>query len=275
MTLLFSAAAFAQAQQLTFTPFHSNGIYALGEKVGWTVGLPDGAAPSPARYTYTIKTNAMDVAGTGSFDLSSGSATIETSADAPAMLHVTVDRAAASPLSAAEIDKINNSLKALLAKNDSAIKSIFEKHPDLGIVTAPSAEGAPARDHVATLGAAVAPTELQPSVPRPDDFDAFWAEKLAALGKIPVNPVLVPTPTTQAGVELYTVTLDSVGSHVRGYLAKPNKTGKFPALIIYQWAGVYALQPDWATNRAAEGWLVFNVNSHDLPPDQATGVPND
>jgi len=276
LTLFLGAASFAQAQQPTFTPFHPNGIYAPSETVGWTVTLPAGAAPPPTRYTYTIKTNDMDVLKTGSFDLSSGNATIETSFDAPAMLHVTVDNTAAPPpLSAAEISQINDGLKALLAKNDPSLKAIFEKHPGYVVpVTAPSS-GAPAEDHVATLGAAVAPTELQPSVPRPADFDAFWAAKLKALRKIPIHPVLVRTPTTQAGVELYTVTLDSLGSHVRGYLAKPNRKGKFPVLVIYQYAGVYALQPVWATNRAAEGWLVLNVDSHDLAPEQATGVPKD
>src|SRR5689334_20448793 len=37
-------------------------------------------------------------------------------------------------------------------------------------------------------------------------------------------------------------------------------------------AGVYALQPRTVTDRAAEGWLAFDVDSHDLPPNQATGV---
>ena len=77
----------------------------------------------------------------------------------------------------------------------------------------------------------------------------------------------------QPGVELSTVQLDAVGSRVRGYLAKPVKLGKFPALIIYQWAGVYALQPKMSTDRAAEGWLTLNVDSHDMLPNQAAGVP--
>jgi cephalosporin-C deacetylase-like acetyl esterase len=125
------------------------------------------------------------------------------------------------------------------------------------------------------LGAAVAPSKLQPSVPRPSDFDAFWDAKLKALSRIPVNPVLSSKPTDKAGVELYTVKLDSLGSHVQGYLAKPGKEGKFPALVIFQYAGVYALQTGTVTNRAAEGWLAFNVDSHDIPPDQATGVSAD
>ncbi len=125
------------------------------------------------------------------------------------------------------------------------------------------------------LGAAIAPAKLQPSVSRPADFDAFWDGKLKALAEVPINPVLKPAGTDEAGVDLYTVQLDSVGSHVHGYLAKPAREGKFPALVIFQYAGVYALQPATVTKRAAEGWLAFDVDSHDMLPDQATGVSTD
>jgi cephalosporin-C deacetylase-like acetyl esterase len=124
-----------------------------------------------------------------------------------------------------------------------------------------------------TLGAAIAPTKIQPGTPRPADFDAFWEGKLAELAKIPINPVLTPTPTNKEGVEFYTVMLDSVGSHVQGYLAKPAREGKFPAIIQYQYAGVYALSPASSQDRAAEGWLALNVDSHDIAPSAATGAP--
>jgi cephalosporin-C deacetylase-like acetyl esterase len=113
---------------------------------------------------------------------------------------------------------------------------------------------------------------LKPPVPRPPDFDAFWDANLKALDEVPINAVLTPTPTSRTGVEFYTARLDSLGSHVQGYLAKPSREGRFPALMIYRYAGVYALQPDTSINRAVEGWLVFNVDSHDLPPNQATGA---
>ncbi|MGH8218487.1 MAG: acetylxylan esterase, partial [Steroidobacteraceae bacterium] len=77
------------------------------------------------------------------------------------------------------------------------------------------------------------------------------------------------------GVALYRAQLDSVGSHVQGYLAMPARAGRFPALIIYQYAGVYALDPNTVMDRAAQGWLAFDVDSHDLAPDQGTGVPAD
>jgi cephalosporin-C deacetylase-like acetyl esterase len=225
------APASAPAQDLTFTPFHSNGIYQLGERAGWNVALARGAAPSAGAYTYIIRKDNCDVIAAGSLDLSSGSATIETALGEPAMLYVEV-AAHTSP-------------------------------------SAPTAGPQPPSIH---LGAAIAPSLLEPSVPRPADFDAFWDSNLKALGAIPIDPVLAPAEAGKPGVELYTVKLSSLGSHVQGYLAKPAREGRFPALVIFQYAGVYALQPDTVTDLAAEGWLAFDVDSHDLAPSQATGV---
>jgi cephalosporin-C deacetylase-like acetyl esterase len=219
--LLFLTASLAFGQQLSFAPFHENGIYEIGEKAGWRVTRPQGV--ETGTYTYVIRKNNSAVIQTGSLDLSSGSTTIETTLSEPAMLYTEVS-------------------------------------------------GGEAPIH---LGAAIAPTKLETSVARPADFDTFWDAKLQALAKIPINPALTSTPTDKASVELYTVKLDSVGSHVQGYLAKPAREGKFPALVIFQYAGVYALQPATATDRAAEGWLAFDVDSHDLPPSQATEVSTD
>src|SRR5262249_18668540 len=40
------------------------------------------------------------------------------------------------------------------------------------------------------LGAAVAPENLRPVAPRPDDFDAFWQAKIDGLHGIPENAVV-------------------------------------------------------------------------------------
>ena len=85
-------------------------------------------------------------------------------------------------------------------------------------------------------------------------------------------PVLAPRETSAANVDLFAVTLASLGSTVHGYLARPSREGRFPALVIFQYTGVYALQPKTVTDRALEGWLAFDVSSHDMEPDQAVGV---
>ncbi|MGH8297686.1 MAG: acetylxylan esterase [Steroidobacteraceae bacterium] len=275
--LPFATARAADEPQLVFTPFHADGIYALGERVGWTVTPAPGTVAPKGRFSYTIKSNNLDVVKTGSFDLASGTATIETPFDQPAMLYVVVDYQAGLPssLSPGQYAEVNRDLKALLEKSDPALKALLAKYPAYELLHPEFPFGAFAENRVATLGAAVAPTLLKPAVPAPADFDSFWAAELAKLRHVPTDPLLTPMPTRQPGVKLFRVRLDSVGSHVRGYLAMPDRRGKFPALIIYQWAGVYPLDTAWATNRAAEGWLTLDVDSHDLPPDRGTGVPID
>jgi cephalosporin-C deacetylase-like acetyl esterase len=273
----FAAASAAAVPQLIFTPFHADGIYALGEQVGWTVTLAPNVVAPKGRFSYTVRSNDLDVVKTGSFDLSSGTATLETTFAQPAMLYVAVDYQAGLPpaLSPAEYAEVNRDLTALLRKDDPALQSLLAKYPGYEPLHPEFSCGAFAENRVATLGAAVAPTLLEPAVAAPADFDSFWAAQLARLRAVPAYPVLTPMPTSQPGVKLFRVRLDSVGSHVQGYLAVPDRRGKFPALIIYQWAGVYALDPAWAADRAAQGWLTLDVDSHDLPPGQAAGVPID
>src|SRR5215218_7751183 len=63
---------------------------------------------------------------------------------------------------------------------------------------------------VARLGAAIGPSKLTPSVPRPADFDAFWEAKLKALAQIPIAPVLTPMESPNPDVELFVVALPSL-----------------------------------------------------------------
>jgi len=215
-----------RAAEPTCTPFNAGGIYALGDRVGWTIARPLEGALAGTQYAYVItKNNAVPVKS-GTFDLSAGPAIIEAAIDEPSMVYAQITDASAA-----------------------AAKPI-------------------------SLGAAVAPWKLLPSAPRPADFDAFWDGKLKALAAVPTNPMLTPSQTSIPGIALSTVTLDSLGSHVQGYLAAPSRPGKFPALVIYQYAGVYALNTRTVTDRAVEGWLALDVSSHDMPPDQAT-APRD
>ena len=91
---------------------------------------------------------------------------------------------------------------------------------------------------------------------------------------MPIKPVLTPVETDVPGVEISMFQLDALGSKAHGYVAKPAREGKFPALIQLQYAGVYALNAGAVARRAAEGWLMINVDSHDkLPSDPSGNVP--
>jgi cephalosporin-C deacetylase-like acetyl esterase/lysophospholipase L1-like esterase len=220
-----------QAEKLTVIPYRASGIYGIGEKVGWTISLPQNAGSTNSGYSYTIKKNNQEQIRAGSVDFSSGRATIEVTLNEPAMVYVKI-----SP------------------QGDSA-----------------SASAGPI-----VLGAAVAPEKLQPSVPRPADFDSFWGSKIKMLDAIPQNAVLTPADSGKPDIEYATIKMDHInGTHVYGQLARPKKEGKLPALVIFQWASPpYPLQKQWVTDRAAEGWLALNIEPHDVLPDQPQSYYN-
>lgn len=123
---------------------------------------------------------------------------------------------------------------------------------------------------VTALGGAIAePWTLKPAKARPADFDAFWKAKIKELKAVPMNTKLTDGESGKPGVDYQTITMDNIrGSHINGQLARPHQGKKFPAMLIVQWAGVYPLQKAWVTDRAAEGWLVLNIEPHDLPIDK-------
>lgn len=234
-----SAAAQQSAaipQQLTFAPYRASGIYEVGDTVGWVV--TPGPSPPTDAYRWTIRRNNAVVLGRGTLDLTDGRDTIEVVADQPGMIYVAVE-AVTAPGGAAPV-----------GGNTGRNTGVY------------------------AVGAAVAPDKIGLSVPRPADFDAFWEARLAAQARVPIDPVLTPVATDVPDVELHMFALAALGSTAHGYLARPARTGRFPALIQLQFAGVYALNPAAAARRAAEGWLMINVDAHDKrPSDPSGGVP--
>jgi cephalosporin-C deacetylase len=267
--LLAAAFAFAQRspiqQQLTFTPYRASGIYAAGETVGWTV-TPGPVAPTYA-YRWAIRRNNAVVLKEGKLDLSSGKDKIEIAVDQPEMLYVAIEAYADLVPEAPAADPA-------AAGAGSSPQSGAAGGGGRG-ATPRFAGGNTGRNNgLYAVGAAVEPEKIALSTPRPDDFDAFWDAKLAAQSKIPINPVLTPVPTDVPGVELSMFALDALGSKAHGYVGRPAGEGKFPAIIQLQYAGVYALNARAVAQRAAEGWLIVNVDSHDkLPTDPSGNIP--
>ncbi len=232
-------------QLLVFTPYHANGIYDVGETVGWTVRPAD--APPTYAYKWTIRRNNAVALKEGKLDWSDGKASIEVVADQPGMIYVAVD--AYEDLHASAATSRGDAPK-FVGGNTGRNTGFY------------------------AVGAAVAPAKIGLSTPRPADFDTFWDGKLAAQSRVPINPVLTPVATDVPDVALSMFQLDALGSKAHGYLAKPAREGKFPALIQLQYAGVYALDARAVARRAAEGWLVINVDAHDkLPSDPSGDVP--
>lgn len=118
-------------------------------------------------------------------------------------------------------------------------------------------------------GAGLDPLNIKPSMPVPDDFDAFWAAKKAKLAELPMNPRLTPVTSTVAGVNAFDLQLDCLGgAPVSGYYCIPAGAApkSLPATLVVHGAGVRSsiLRPELA----AEGLLVLDINAHGIPNGQ-------
>ena len=231
-------------QQLVFTPYHANGIYDVGETVGWSV-TPGPTSPTYA-YKWMIRRNNAVVLKEGMLDLSHGQATIEIRGDEPGMIYVAVE--AYAELTPAPVAAAGEGPR-FVGGNAGRNTGLY------------------------AVGAAVAPAKIGLSTARPSDFDEFWDGKLAAQAKVPIEPALTPVEIDVPDIDLRMFELNALGSKAHGYVAKPAGEGRFPALIQLQYAGVYALNARAVARRAAEGWLILDVEAHDKLPSDPSGPP--
>ncbi len=121
----------------------------------------------------------------------------------------------------------------------------------------------------ALAAAAFDPLELRPSLPAPDDFDAFWQAQKEALAVVPMRVVTTPRESNVAAVELLEVQVDCASvTPVSGYLARPReaKPKSLPAILTVHGAGVRSSNPGVASWAAREGgMLAMDINAHGLP----------
>lgn len=119
-------------------------------------------------------------------------------------------------------------------------------------------------------GALVDPNGVKGVTPTAPDFDEYWKTQLALLASVPMDVKDETADSGDASVEYHKVSLANIGgSRVYGQWAKPQGEGPFPAIALYQYAGVYGLPKNNAVNMAKRGYLVINIMAHDLPFDEA------
>ncbi|MBN2583279.1 MAG: acetylxylan esterase [Planctomycetes bacterium] len=125
----------------------------------------------------------------------------------------------------------------------------------------------------AEAGAAVEYEKLAPSLPAPDDFDAFWAAQKKRLAETPMNARLtkveVPNVPWAADVECYEVQLDVPGWVATcGYFSRPKnaKPKTCAAWITFHGAGAHSANLATVAGRAKHyGMLGMEINAHGLP----------
>lgn len=121
----------------------------------------------------------------------------------------------------------------------------------------------------ALAAAGYEPLLLKPSMPVPEDFDAFWAAQKAELAKVPMKPTLTPVQSPAKTVEAFDVQIDCAGGKpVSGYFGrlKGAKPKSLPAILHVHGAGVRSANLGstyWAANEG--GMLSMDINAHGIP----------
>jgi len=119
-------------------------------------------------------------------------------------------------------------------------------------------------------GAAIDPLEIKPSLPAPEDFDAFWAAEKGKLAAVPMNVRLTPVKSPVPGVECFDAQADGLGGPLSAYLARPigAQAKSLPAIVLTHGAGVASSRLSVAAKWAADGLLALDFNAHGLPNGQ-------
>ncbi len=123
----------------------------------------------------------------------------------------------------------------------------------------------------ALASAAFEPEKIKPSMPVPDDFDAFWTAQKNTLKQIPLRSTLVPVTSPVEGVNVFDVKVDCLGAPVSGYFGKPAqaKPKALPAILFVHGAGVVSSfigSMQWASRQ--EGMLAMDINAHGIENGQ-------
>ncbi len=116
-------------------------------------------------------------------------------------------------------------------------------------------------------GAGVDPLLIKPSLPVPDDFDAFWAAQKWRLSKVPINARLTEVEAPGEGIVCFDLQADCVGAPISGYFAKPvgAKTKSLPIILTVHGAGVRSSILNEAADWAKRGFLALDLNAHGVP----------
>lgn len=120
--------------------------------------------------------------------------------------------------------------------------------------------------------AAFDPLKIAPSLPVPDDFDAFWAKQKARLAAVPMTPTLTPIPSGSPDIECFDVQIPCVPPRpVSGYFARPKNAApkSLPAMLQVHAAGVLSSVFSAAVGRAKNlHVLSMDINAHGIPNGQ-------
>ena len=126
----------------------------------------------------------------------------------------------------------------------------------------------PKRVFRGVAAAGISPLKIQPSVPAPDDFDAFWNDQKAQLARLPMEPKLTPVKQGDAAIECFDIQIQCLGgAPVSGYFARPKgaEPKSCPAILWVHGAGVRSSSLGAAVRGAKLGMVSMDINAHGIP----------
>lgn len=113
---------------------------------------------------------------------------------------------------------------------------------------------------------------IQPFTQKPADFDAFWADNLKELKKVPLRYTIEPAPeycTDKIDAFLVKLTVSGQNQAIYGYLTKPKgaAAGSCPVVLCPPGAGIKTIKEPLRHKYYAEnGCVRFEIEIHGLDP---------
>ena len=134
----------------------------------------------------------------------------------------------------------------------------------------PLAERQPQTAAPLLAGAGFAPAEIEPSMPVPSDFKAYWDKQREILSSIPMNAKMSRVDYKDPKIEVFDVQADSFNGLMTGYYARPagSKPKSCPAVVLPHGAGVYTSGMGNAVNWAKNGFIALDFNAHGIKNGQ-------
>lgn len=117
-------------------------------------------------------------------------------------------------------------------------------------------------------GAGFSPLKIEPSLPVPDDFDAFWADQKKKLREMPLEPELTPVEQSNSDIACFDVQIPCLGGGpVSGYFGLPKRAEEksLPAILWVHGAGVRSSSLGNAVKGATSDMLSMDINAHGIP----------
>jgi cephalosporin-C deacetylase len=140
------------------------------------------------------------------------------------------------------------------------------------------------RDTLKRFNIGLDPEQIVSPVDAQSDFDEFWARARAELDAVAPEWVVTPLPDSSSVARtIYLVSGRSLGGEtIQGFYAKPNKQGKYPAIITYMgyntqaWCFDPDANPDYAEfvlsvrgqglnqpNNKYGDWILYGLDNKD------------